>query len=266
MNFTTLKRNILHSLKTCPNIFESIKKLNWIYTGKSNIQKLFRIKFNYPAPINNFELFVRNNRGSDYFIFSEVFDEQCYYLPQIKNDSVEYLIDLGANIGLSVVFFSKIYPNAKIAYVEPIKCNYDLTEHNLKINGIKAFGFNNAVLIKNEEISMSLGVNDYGHKVSEISFGKTIDTENNIIVSGLTLNEIIRLLDFPRIDLLKVDIEGYEGVLFTEELEWLNVTNAIIMEIHENIDINKIEKTLLTYGFNYSEKVKGNYFFKKYND
>ena len=266
MNFTAFKKNLLYSLDTCTNIVQSFKKLNWIYSGNAKQEKIYHLKFKYPSPINEFELFVRNNKGSDYFIFSEVFDIQCYHLPQIDKESVEYVVDLGANIGLSSLFFLKNYPKAKLAYVEPIKSNYDLIVRNLNLNHISATGFNNAISVKNEPILMVLGENDYGHRVIDMSFSKSRFDEKNMMVEGITLNEILEQLHFPKIDLLKIDIEGYEGILFSENTEWLKVTHAIVMEIHGNIDVERIKKILFKYGFNQPEQIKGNYFFKKPND
>jgi FkbM family methyltransferase len=263
MNLTKLKTNFIHAKNTCKNFKDVFNKLVWIYSNRiSSSKEYFFINFNYPTPLGVFSLYFRNNKGSDYFIFSEVFDQQCYHLP-LDSKSVHYIIDLGANIGLSTIYFSKIYPNAKIAYVEPIKENYLLIQKNLLVNNITAHGFENAISINNNAIKMILGDNDYGHKVSDMPFGKEVQMANELTVQGITINEMISKLRFPRVDLIKIDIEGYEGILFSEQLEWLNITNAIIMEIHEHVDIKKIELVLLRYGFNHVEKIKGNYFYSK---
>lgn len=263
MNLSRLKINFIHAQNTCKNFKDIINKLLWIYSkGLSSKIDYYFINFSYPAPLGDFSLNLRNNKGSDYFIFSEVFDQQCYQLP-INPKSVHYILDLGANIGLSTIYFSKIYPNAQIAYVEPIPENFLLTHKNLLANNITAHGFENAISINNDSIKMTLGDNDYGHKVSNIPFGQEVETINELTVQGITLNEIIKQLKFPKIDLIKIDIEGYEGILLSEQLEWLNITNAIMMEIHENVDVKKIKNTLLNNGFNHIEKIKGNYFYSR---
>ncbi|MEO5910953.1 MAG: FkbM family methyltransferase [Pelobium sp.] len=262
MNFSRFKTNFNHAKNTCKSYKDVINKLLWLYSNSLSLTKNYFINFSYPIPLGDFSLNLRVNNGSDHFIFSEVFDQQCYQLP-LKPKSVHYIIDLGANIGLSTIYFSKIYPNAQIAFVEPIPENFLLTQKNLKANNITAHGYRNAISIYNDSIKMTLGDNDYGHKVSNIPFGKELQTINEVTVQGITINEIIKQLKFPKIDLIKIDIEGYEGILLSEQLEWLNITHAIMMEIHQHVDIKQIENTLFRYGFNYTEKIKGNYFYSK---
>ena len=36
-------------------------------------------------------------------------------------------------------------------------------------------------------------------------------------------------------DLVKLDIEGGEGVLFEENLDWMDVTRHIVLEFHERM-------------------------------
>jgi FkbM family methyltransferase len=51
------------------------------------------------------------------------------------------IIDAGANIGLSALFFANKYPDAKIFAIEPEETNYKLLELNTK-------PYNNVCLIK----------------------------------------------------------------------------------------------------------------------
>ena len=48
------------------------------------------------------------------------------------------------------------------------------------------------------------------------------------------MNEVLARSGFPYADLLKVDIEGAEVELFRGDLTWLDRTNAIAIEFHQD--------------------------------
>ena len=53
-------------------------------------------------------------------------------------------------------------------------------------------------------------------------------------IQGLTPVDILGLSAFPRIDIFKLDIEGAEKELFSEDSSaWLDRTDVIIIELHD---------------------------------
>src|SRR5690606_16666685 len=89
-----------------------------IKTGRFNNWKLK--KLNYP-------FHIRNN-PFDYVTFEEVLLEELYNLP---NDFKPLtIIDAGANIGLTSVYFASKYPNATIVSLEPEAENFKLLKNN----------------------------------------------------------------------------------------------------------------------------------------
>jgi len=60
---------------------------------------------------------------------------------------------------------------------------------------------------------------------SEMSKITTKDTGKKI--GSITINEIIKKNNLPRIDLLKLNIEGEEPNLFNKDASWLSITNCI---------------------------------------
>jgi hypothetical protein len=59
-----------------------------------------------------------NNPKEFHILRSEIFGHECYSL-NIKNKENPYIIDAGSYIGLSVIYFKNIYPNAEILAFEP---------------------------------------------------------------------------------------------------------------------------------------------------
>jgi FkbM family methyltransferase len=264
MDIKSLKKNIFDSIYTTVGLYNALKKFLWLYDvrrkfGDSSPHEI-KIRFKYPYPVGKIYLKVRYNRGSDSFILSEVFQNQCYRIP--FNNDIIHILDLGANAGFTAVYFSKLFPKAQVACVEPMPNNISILKENLALNNVNAIIFDAAAAIEDENITMIVGDRDYGNKVYNISFGKQVNN-NTLVVNGITINTIIKKLNWGKIDLLKIDIEGYEGILLNKNNDWLDKVHTIIMEIHEGVTIDFVKKITYPYGFKYIEHQKGNWILSK---
>jgi FkbM family methyltransferase len=149
-------------------------------------------------------------------MLKEIFIDESYKFKS-KNESVIY--DIGANIGVSTLFFRLNYPNAKIIAFEADKNIYEILKNNLKAyNNIEII--NKAAWIENRIVSFDNEGSDSGK------------IDNN----GDKKVEAIRLLEFlekeEKINLLKMDIEGAETEVFMDIKYQLNKIDNIIMEYH----------------------------------
>ena len=258
MNPITLLQNINHSIKTCPTWADRWSKLTWLYSDKPFVKPWItgkhQIHFQYASPINQITLSVRDNSGSDAFIFSEVFDH-CYYDLHLPFQP-ETILDLGANAGFTAIFFARQYPSAKIACVEPIPDNVELLRENLKLNSIQAQVFPSAISIADGYLEMELDDKDYGHKVAGIEYGKKL-TGNTIQVESLSIPTLLQKLGWSRISLLKVDIEGYEAILLKEQCNWLSFVDAICIECHEGYGEADLQDLAKKWGFSSPQLLPG---------
>ncbi|MBY0436482.1 MAG: FkbM family methyltransferase, partial [Cyclobacteriaceae bacterium] len=50
-------------------------------------------------------------------------------------------------------------------------------------------------------------------------------------IESTTMNRIVKENSISQIDILKIDIEGAEKALFSENLEWLKIVNCLIFEV-----------------------------------
>src|SRR6185503_12448170 len=70
---------------------------------------------------------------SDYLVLRDLFEDHEYGpVSHFNLPSNATILDLGGNIGLSVRYFLSLYPNAKIAVVEPDTGNLDMLRLNCK--------------------------------------------------------------------------------------------------------------------------------------
>jgi FkbM family methyltransferase len=257
MNIRALYHNIIVSIRTTTNVFNAVKKLGWLYNKLP--QFTTGIKFKYPYPIGKINLKVRSNRGADAFIISEVFEQECYW---VSLNNITHIVDLGANAGFTAVYFSKLFPSATIACVEPMPVNISVLKRNLALNKVTSVVYEAAITIKDEKTLMDIGDKDYANKVHNIPFGKSMD-HNTLTVDGLSMDTMLKKLKWETIDLLKIDIEGYEGILLTQNNDWLNKVETIIVELHEGVTIDIIKNATHKYGFVHVVLKKGNWLLSK---
>lgn len=184
---------------------------------------LFKFYLNKHQP----PIYLRNN-STDYATFTQVFYSEQYNFPFSKQPKV--IVDCGANIGLSTIYFKNRFPNAKIIAIEPDSGNYEMllknTEAYPDIRCIKAGIWNTSTNL--EVVDLNMG--EWGFMV------KAVDHPTESTIKGISIKEIITSFDLDRIDILKIDIEGSEKELFElGQDEWLPFVNTIIIETHDRI-------------------------------
>lgn len=138
----------------------------------------------------------------------------------------EYIVDCGANIGLATLYFSWRYPDAKIIAVEPDSSNFEMLVRNVaaleNVSVVRA-------AVWNEATSVALDDSCGGEWGRRVRAGARRGDE----VSTVTIPDLMAKFGFPRIDLLKVDIEGAELELFSGDVAWASKVNAIVIELHD---------------------------------
>jgi FkbM family methyltransferase len=165
---------------------------------------------------------------NDNYTFKEVFLDKNYELGDIFKKRYELIIvDAGANIGMSTVFFKNRYPNSSVFCIEPESKNYSLLLKNIRnYPGIKPY--HSAIWNNSGNVTI---INPEAGKRSFI-----VAEEENSEIKALTIPELMKENDLSTIDILKIDIEGAEKELFSENYHsWLSKTKCIIIEIHDNI-------------------------------
>jgi FkbM family methyltransferase len=155
----------------------------------------------------------------------EIFVEEIYKQELPPNP---YIIDCGANIGLSVIYMKRHHPDAEILAFEPDEKNFDLLSEN-----IQSFGLEN-VHLKKEAVWIEDKILNFSSKGSTSS--KLIDksTSDSVSVKAVRLKNFIN----RKTDLLKIDIEGAEYQVVIDIQEKLHYVEHLFIEYHGNFDQN----------------------------
>lgn len=258
-----LLRNISEDLKHGCSLKDTIASLRWKYSsshpwlGWGAALRVIQLK--YAPPIGLLRAAVRCNGGSDNFIFSEVFHHLYYNLP--LEAAPRTILDLGANAGFTAMFFSRMYPAAEIACVEPIPENLECLKLNLKLNEVAARVFEAAIAPNDGMVSMELDAMDYGHHVSTES--TTDGRPGTQRVPAISIPTCMNAMNWQRINLLKMDIEGYETVLLAENCEWLRLVDAICIEWHGDHPRESLHKLAQEWDFLEPERLPGNWLLRR---
>ena len=176
---------------------------------------------NIKAPIK-----LRIKGSSDKTAFYQIFLNREYEIQ--LSETPTYIIDAGANIGLASVFFANKYPDAKMISIEPDHDNFEVLLANTKAYP-QIIALNTALWSK----SCHVKVRDTGMGTTSFVVEPCLPEEPTSL-KAMSLEDIMLQYHFPRIDLLKIDIEGSEKYLLSENYEyWLSRTETIVIELHD---------------------------------
>lgn len=182
-----------------------------------------------------------------YETYQEIFEQNIYsFLP--KTDT-PLIIDCGANIGLSLLFFIKQYPKAKIIAFEPDQSVLSYLKKNLNCNKLD---------------KVELHEKAVWDSVTELKFytdngmGGRVETayKNQ---EAVTI-ETVRLRDFLKspVAMLKIDIEGAEYTVLKDCEDVLTNVSNLFVEYHsfnnEEQHLDDILAILKKSGFRYHLK------------
>jgi FkbM family methyltransferase len=206
------------------------KYLKHLPAGKIRSIELFGRRFFYEAPQ---ELL----HG-----LQEIFVEGVYRHALSNNPTI---IDCGANIGLSVLYFKRQFPAATIIAFEPDPQNYALLQKNIESFQLQDIECNQAaVWVENTKIT-------FAAKKGMASGISIAESENCIEVAAVRLKDYLN----QKIDFLKIDIEGAEWEVLKDCASNLKNVQHLFVEYHgtfeEQEKLTAILSLLNQAGFRY---------------
>jgi FkbM family methyltransferase len=176
---------------------------------------------------------------SDWMTFDQIFVEEDYDLRPLSRfaelsehyraickQGTPLIVDLGGNIGLSPLYFSMMWPEAQIVAVEPEPGNFALLSENIA-------GRANIRAIQAGAASRSGRLSIVDEKAGKNAFQTEVSDDGS--VPAVTVGEIVAeyrakgCIPFA----IKIDIEGGEAELFSEDHDWLDEFPLAMVELHD---------------------------------
>jgi FkbM family methyltransferase len=184
--------------------------------------------------------FFREASNSDRAVIQQVLVNKCYemrtfrqsvplaayYSNLIEHDATPLIIDAGANIGASTLWFASNFPGSHVVAIEPERNNCELLRKNCRglnynllegaIGSREGHGFLHDP--GRGEWAYQVRLSGGGYRVPLYSAARIVADSR---AAGM------------RPFLCKIDIEGGEAELFQENFAWLGEFAVIVIELHD---------------------------------
>ncbi len=163
------------------------------------------------------------------------------------------ILDIGANIGMYSICYSKIFYKSKIFAFEPVKKNYEILVSNINKNKIKTiypknFGF------LDKRRTLKIGIPDskiherYKKDINDGLF--SIFAKNKKFkIKVITVDNFTKKIKLKRIDFIKIDVEGAESLVLKGANKTIRKYKPIIQ-----LEFNKLTEILGNKKLSYFKK------------
>jgi FkbM family methyltransferase len=186
---------------------------------------------------------------SDRHVFQQIFRNREYRcLDHVRR--AELVIDCGANVGYSAAYMLSRFQDAFVIAVEPDLRNFEAMTRNLSPYAGRFRAVNSGVWSSTCGLVMS---EEFANEGEE--WARTVREARNDETPQMYAVEIGQLFNesgYPRISILKIDIEGAEKVVFAHPTSWLCQVDHLVIELHGAIEESIFHKAIEGHGFRLS--------------
>jgi FkbM family methyltransferase len=238
-----------------------------IYDGGATLPRArvfsdyLRLKFGTMLGASSLELPVLGHslhvlsREMAFELYREIIVAQIYAFP--CSTSKPLIVDCGSNVGMSVLFFKALFPNARVIGVEPDPKTFEVLSGNVRRNHW------NDVVLHNKAVGAADGTtNFYMNAQNPGDLGMSVIAQEHLktqlTVPAARLSSIIGQ---DHVDFLKLDVEGAEEEVI-DDLSQTSVIRQIdrmMVEYHHHIaghaeNLSHILDVLTKSGFGFQLK------------
>jgi FkbM family methyltransferase len=170
---------------------------------------------------------VRINDGPNFYIlYKDIFVHRIYHFQAVRPDPV--ILDCGSNIGMSILYFKHVYPQARVVGFEADPAVYPYLEENVARNGLR-----DVELVRAGVAGRAGSLTFY----SDGKYGSCLaDAPPPGAAGPWTRCEVpaVRLRDYliGPVDFLKMNIEGAEHEVLADSADRLRQVRELILEYH----------------------------------
>lgn len=171
-----------------------------------------------------FELRLNFGANNDYGVAYEVFVHD-YYGDRglLKREDVKLVIDLGANVGYSTLYFLHHFPHCHIIAFEPHPEHAAQVFRNLQLDGS---------LDRVELHNKAAGASQRVMRLTNATSSSTLTDRIGADTLPVEVLDVFPMLSGRRIDILKMDVEGGEYEILADNRFAMLDIGAVVMEWH----------------------------------
>jgi FkbM family methyltransferase len=164
--------------------------------------------------------------------------------------SNEIVFDVGSHIGFFAIRQAKRLRGGKVFAFEPNPDTFSRLLKNIQANKLKnIYPLNKAVTSRQGKLVLHLSRGS-SEAATIMAEEKNDDHDKKMEVKTITLDQAIKKYQIPKINLMKIDVEGAELEVLKSGLKnALPLTEKIIIETHSSRLKNEAEKILSGLGF-----------------
>ncbi len=178
------------------------------------------------------------------FLYEEIFEKETYKF--VSETNQPFIVEGGANIGLSIIYYKKLYPQAEVFAFEPDPNVFEALQEN-----IKSFGFSGVTLLQKGLWKEDGRMKFYAEGSDGGRIALDSDKHNIVNIDVVSLREYLS----KPVDFLNLDIEGSEMDVLESCQDLLKNVKNIFLEYHSFSDshqsLDRILKVLSAAGFRY---------------
>lgn len=212
-------------------------RLEAIWQNESMLQ--FAIE--HAKGISVYEIYYRPHDGDDWEACNQIFNNKeldlakttiwqsikSKYDALVNAGEALLVIDCGAHIGLSSIWFSAMFPDARIIALEPNHGNYKLASMNTQgIAQIEVIEKAIDSTAKHKSLLNAISSGSMSYVVTDEV------VENAVQVEAVGMADLLTIYEGFTPFLVKVDIEGGEKTLFLSDCKWMRDV-VLVVELHD---------------------------------
>ncbi|MFH1844846.1 MAG: FkbM family methyltransferase [bacterium] len=147
----------------------------------------------------------------------------------------QVILDIGGNVGLTTVYYSHLFPDARIHVFEPVPENFEMLKLNTEpLANVTTY----PVALGKEDTTASINAcREEGNEGGYTLYGLDSDPDQTRTIEVRNVATLMREIGLTRVDLLKIDTEGAEfDILTTMDPAILENVRWIVGELHSHRD------------------------------
>ena len=181
------------------------------------------------------DVFYRSGTADPFVLYQILFrsgKKAEYYVPPVLQPKI--ILDIGSNIGASIIYFHRQFPDANIFGFEPHPDSFRILQKNVAhLPGVKVFNY--GLGATHQRIAVPADEVNFGAFNTRGRFKDRGYPATPVECEVRRLDDVLRELGIGQIDLIKIDCEGAEADVFSTLPDAiLNQCQWIVGEFHDH--------------------------------